>query len=185
MGNIDGGLSEPEYASQLEGAFLEGLMGKSWSIETWAGWAKVMTRYRDAMANTREPHIVGFNVHGNATDFRFFRYAYTSCLLDDGYFCFTDNEKEYSSVTWFDEFDFKLGAATTQPPASPWQKEVWRRDFEHGIALVNPTKQAVTVMLDLGFCRLNGKQDPVTNDGKPASSVLLHARDGIILRRQL
>ena len=43
MGNTDGDLSEPEYAGQLEGAFLEGLMGKSWSIETWGGWSKVMS----------------------------------------------------------------------------------------------------------------------------------------------
>ena len=87
-------------------------------------------------------------------------------------------------MTWFDEFDFKLGAAITQPPAVQWQKEVWRRDFEHGIALVNPTKQAVAVTLDRGFCRLKGKQDPVTNDGNPATSVLLQARDGIVLRRE-
>ena len=111
-----------------------------------------MSRYRAAMANTRTPHLVGFNVHGDPTDYRFFRYAYASCLLDDGYFCFTANDKEYSSVTWFDEFDFKLGAATTPPPTGPWQSGVWRRDFERGIALVNPTKEAVTVMLDPGFC---------------------------------
>jgi Hypothetical glycosyl hydrolase family 15 len=164
--------------------FLEGLMGKSWSIETWGGWSKVMSRYRAAMANTRAPHIVGFNVHGDSTDYRFFRYAYTSCLLADGYFCFTASDKEYSSVTWFDEFDFKLGAAISQPPAEPWQNGVWRRDFEHGIALVNPTKQAVAVTLDCGFCRLKGKQDPVTNDGNAATSVMLQARDGIIFRRQ-
>src|ERR1035437_5041121 len=98
MGNTDGDLSESEYAGQLESAFLEGLMGKSWSIETWGGWSKVMSRYHAAMANTRSPHIVGFNVHGDPTDYRFFRYAYASCLLDDGYFCFTAKDKEYSSA---------------------------------------------------------------------------------------
>ena len=123
-------------------------------------------------------------MHGDPTDYRFFRYAYASCLLDDGYFCFTAKDKEYSNVTWFDEFDFKLGAAVTQPPAGPWQSGVWRRDFERGIALVNPTKEAVTVTLDPGFCRLKGKQDPATNDGSPATSRLLPARDGIILYRQ-
>jgi hypothetical protein len=185
MGNTDGDLSESEYAGQLESAFLEGLMGKSWSIETWGGWSKVMSRYHAAMANTRSPHIVGFNVHGDPTDYRFFRYAYASCLLDDGYFCFTAKDKEYSSVTWFDEFDSKLGAAVTQPPTGPWQSGVWRRDFEHGIALVNPAKEAVTLTLDPGFCRLKGKQDPATNDGSPATSIMLPARDGIILSRQL
>jgi hypothetical protein len=184
MGNADDELSEPEYAGQLEGAFLEALMGKRWSIETWAGWPKAMARYHAVMANTRAPHIVGFNVHGSPTDYRFFRYAYGSCLLDDGYFCFTSAEKGYSSVTWFDEFDFKLGAAITEPPASPWQSGVWRRDFEQGLALVNPAKQAVTVTLEPGFSRLQGKQDAATNDGQPVTSVTLQAKDGIILRRQ-
>lgn len=184
MGNADGNLSEPEYAGQLEGAFLEGLMGKSWSIEKWGGWSEAMKRYRNVMANTRAPHLVGFNVHGQITDYRFFRYAYASCLLDDGYFCFTDDRKGYSGVAWFDEFDFKLGAATTKPPTGAWTNGVWRRDFEHGITLVNPTKEPVTVTLEPSFRRLSGHQDSSVNDGSPASSVTLPAQDGIILRRQ-
>lgn len=120
MGNVDGDLSESEYAGQLEGAFLEGLMGKSWSIENWGGWASMMQRYHAVMAKTRAPHWVGFNVHGQTNDYRFFRYAYTSCLLDDGCFCFTDAKKEYSSVAWFDEFDFRLGAALSKPPVNAW-----------------------------------------------------------------
>ncbi len=87
-------------------------------------------------------------------------------------------------MTWFDEFDFKLGAAITPPPTNSWQGGGWRRDFEYGIVLVNPTKQAVAVTLDRGFCRLEWKQDPATNDGKPAASSMLQATDGIVLRRQ-
>jgi hypothetical protein len=183
MGNADSDLSEPEYAGQLEGAFLEGLMGKTWSIERHAGWAAAMRRYRDALANTRTPHLVGFNVHGATSDFRFFRYAFTSCLLDDGYFCFTASDKEYSSVAWFDEFDFKLGAAVSKPPTAEWKNGIWRRDFEHGVALVNPSKQPVTIELEPGFVRLKSAQAPTVNNGNPATSVLLEPKDGIILRR--
>jgi hypothetical protein len=183
MGNTDGDLAEPEFAAQLEGAFLEGLMGKKWSLETWAGWPKMMQRYHGTMAHTRVPHLIGFNVHGKTNDYRFFRYAFASCLLDDGYFCFTDVGKEYSSVTWFDEFDFKLGAAISKPPTADWRNGVWRRDFERGIALVNPTQQAVTVPLEAGFRRLLGKQDSAVNNGSPAASVTLEAKDGIILCR--
>ena len=51
---------------------------------------------------------------------------------------------------------------------------------------MNPTKEAVTVTLDPGFGRLKRKQDPATNDGSPATSVICcQARDGIILCRQL
>src|SRR5512140_1471663 len=119
------------------------------------------------MASTRTPHLVGFNVHGQATNYQFFRYAFASCLLDDGYFCFTDEAKEYSSVAWFDEFDFKLVAAVSKPPTSEWKSGVWRRDFEHGIALVNPMKEHVTVALEPGFRRLLGRQDSAVNDGSP------------------
>ncbi len=184
MGNADGDLSQPEFLGQLEGAFLEGLMGKSWSLETHGGWAAAMQRYRDAMKHTRAPHLVGFNVHGAATDFRLFRYGLASCLLDDGYFCFTASDQGYSGVTWFDEFDVELGSATSSPPFVEWKNGVWRRDFEHGIALVNPTKQPVTVDLEGGFSRLSGKQAPEINSGAQATSVTLAAKDGIILCRQ-
>ena len=156
IGNVNSDLAEPEYAGQLEGAFLEGLMGKTWSIETWAGWPAAMKRYRAAIANTRAPHIVGFNVWGDKSDYRFFRYAFASCLLDDGYFSFTDRAQGYSSVAWFDEYDFKLGAAVSKPPAAAWKQGVWRRDFERGIVLVNPTAQPVTVAMEPGFLRLSG-----------------------------
>ena len=33
IGNTDGDLADPDWRNQLDGAFLEGLMGESWSIE--------------------------------------------------------------------------------------------------------------------------------------------------------
>ncbi len=184
MGNVDSDLAEPEYTGQLEGAFLEALMGKSWSIENWGGWTNMMQRYRAVMANTRAPHLVGFNVHGKPTDYRLFRYAYASCLLDDGYFCFTATDKEYSSVAWFDEYEFKLGVALSKPSTAEWMNGAWRRDFDHGIALVNPTKWPVTVRLEPGLRRLSGRQDSNVNNGKPADDVTLQPKDGIMLCRQ-
>lgn len=183
MGNTDGDLSQAEYKGQLQGAFLEGLMGLSWSIEKWAGWDAAMKRYRAVMANTCAPHWVGFNAQGKPTDYPFFRYAYASCLLDDGYFCFTDRANEYSSVVWFDEFDFKLGPATTPPPGAAWQNGVWRRDFANGIALVNPTKEPATITLEPGFRRLRGQQAPDVNNGDAVTSLTLNPKDGIILRK--
>jgi hypothetical protein len=183
MGNVDGDLSEPEYAGQLEAAFLEGLMGMTWSIETWSGWPAVMKRYRAVMANTRVPHLVGFNVAGDKSDYRFFRYAFASCLLDDGYFCFTDRAQVFSSVPWFDEYDFKLGAAVSKPPLAAWKGGVWRRDFQRGIVLVNPTAQPVTLTVEPGFLRLSGAQAPAVNSGSPATSLVLAAKDGIVLKR--
>src|SRR5947208_15672107 len=183
IGNADNDLGNPEWKGQLDGAFLEGLMGQFWSLETRAGWPAVMARYRAVMQNTRGPKIVAFNVHGSPVDYRFFRYAYASCLLDDGYFSFNDKVVTYSSVPWFDEYDFKLGRALSGPPAAAWSQGVWRRDFQNGVALVNPTILSRTVTVERGLRRLAGTQDPAVNDGAAVSEVTLKPKDGIVLRR--
>lgn len=183
IGNIDNDLGNPEWKGQLDGGFLEGIMGEIWSIETRAGWPAAMARYRAAIQNTRAPKIVAFNVHGSPTDYRFFRYAYASCLLDDGYFSFNDKVVMYSSVPWFDEYDFKLGQALAGPPAAAWSQGVWRRDFKNGVVLVNPTIASRTVTLEPGLRRLAGTQDSAVNDGAAVSQLTLRPKDGIVLRK--
>ncbi|HXF18104.1 MAG TPA: putative glycoside hydrolase [Burkholderiales bacterium] len=183
IGNADNDLSNDQWRNQLDGAFLEGLMGEHWSIEKRRGWGKMMERYRAALENTREPKIVGFNVSGAPDDYRFFRYAYTSCLLDDGYFSFTDKSRGFSSVPWFDEYDYKLGHAQSAPPLEPWHEDIWRRDFENGVVLLNPTSEAKTVTLEPGMRRLAGKQDAAVNDGSAVTRLTLRSKDGIVLRR--
>lgn len=183
IGNTDNDLGNPQWRNQLDGAFLEAQMGLKWSLEARAGWQAMMDRYRKVLHNTRPPGIVGFNVFGRPTDYRFFRYAYASCLLDDGYFSFTDTAKEYSSVPWFDEYDYKLGKALGGPPRAAWKDGVWRRDFQAGVVLVNPTSSVKTIELEPGLRRLAGRQDPAVNDGAVASKVTLASKDGIMLRR--
>ena len=183
IGNTDNDLGNPEWKGQLDGGFLEGIMGETWSIETRTGWHAAMARYRTVMQNTRAPKIVGFNVHGSPVDYRFFRYAYTSCLLDDGYFSFSDGTVMYSGVPWFDEYDFKLGQALSGPPAVAWSQGVWRRDFQNGVVLVNPTIVNRTVRVEPGLRRLAGSQDPAVNDGAVITQVTLRPKDGIVLRR--
>jgi hypothetical protein len=183
IGNTDNDLANPEWRGQLDGGILEAQMGLSWSLETRAGWGKMMERYRAVLRNTKPPRIVGFNVHGDPKDYRFFRYAYASCLLDDGYFSFTDKSREYSSVPWFDEYDHKLRNALSGPPAAAWSQEVWRRDFQSGVVLVNPTTSAKTVKLEPGLRRLVGNQDSAINNGSAVSEITLGPKDGIVLRR--
>ena len=183
LGNADNDLSNAQWRNQLNGAFLEALMGESWSIEKRQGWIKMMERYRAALQNTREPKLVGFNVSGALEDYRFFRYAYASCLLDDGYFSYTDKARGFSSVPWFDEYDYKLGSARSAPPAAAWKEGIWRRDFDKGIVLVNPTNETRTVTLEPGLRRLAGKQDGSVNNGSAVLELTLHPRDGIVLRR--
>lgn len=181
MGNTDTDLSSAEYKGRLQGALIEGAIGTWWSPEKRYGWYKMMERYRSVLANTAVPHLVGFNVWGKVGNYRHFRYGITSCLLDDGYFSYTDEDNIYGSVPWFDEYDVSLGRAVDSPPVKPWQKGVYRRTFEKGMVLVNPTPWSVTVEIEQGYRRLAGKQDPRVNNGEPAAVVRLGGKDGIIL----
>jgi hypothetical protein len=183
LGNTDGDLADTRR-DQLDGAFLEALMGERWSVETWGGWPAMMARYRAVLQNTRKPKIVGFNVSGAADDYRFFRYAYASCLLDDGYFSFTDKSKGFSSVAWFDEYNYKLGKALSEPPTAAWSQGVWRRDFQNGTVLVNPTSETRTVTVESGLRRLAGTQDPAVNNGSAVSQVTVRPKDGLVLPRR-
>lgn len=168
----------------LNGGVIEGLLGSSYSPEAWASWTEMMRWYRKTMAAIAEPKLVAFHQMGSPTDYKSLRYGLASCLLDNGYFAFTDPSKGYSGVVWFDEFDAKLGQAVIPPATAAWQKGVFRRDFENGIALVNPKGNGtVEVTLEEDFRRLDGKQAPTVNNGALTRKVVLQERDGIILKR--
>ena len=70
--------------NQLDGAFLEGLMGKSWSLERTQGWGAMMQRYLRVRENLRPPAVVGFNVAGDPRDLQFMRYALGSSTASPG-----------------------------------------------------------------------------------------------------
>ena len=181
MGNADSDLSQPEYREQLQGAFLEALIGKSYSIERREGWRPMMDRYLGVFANLRAPRLVGFNMAGRPDDYRGFRYGFASCLLGDGYFSFTDDKAGYSSVVWFDEYDQRTGRAAEPPPRAAWRDGVWRRRYDGALALVNPDSRPHTVALEPGWRRFRGNQAADVNDGQPAVELTLPARDGILL----
>lgn len=183
MGNVDHDLSMPEYTGQLQAAFLEAMMGKSWSLETWAGWRRMMQRYFGVMQNLAPPKLIGFNVWGRTDDYRFLRYSLGSCLLGDGHFSFTDEKAGYSSVPWFDEFDVRLGEPVDGPAREPWGNGVYRRRYEHAMVLVNPETSPRPIRLEAGWKRLAGRQAPEVNTGAPASEFVLPARDGLVLVR--
>ncbi len=178
------GATLTEYQNKWEGGVLEGIIGKNYSVENSGGWAAMMAMYRKTMAALAAPKIGMFNMGGNPTDYRGLRYGLTSCLMDDGYFTYNDLAKSYNGVVWFDEFDAKLGNATSKPPTSAWSSGVYRRDFENGIALVNPKGNgAKDVTLEEDFIAIKGTQDPAVNTGKTVRKVHLEDRDGIILMR--
>jgi hypothetical protein len=184
IGNADNGLTYAEYRGLLSGAYLEGMMGKSWSLETIYSWQVMMERYFTVTANLKPPALTAFNVWGEVNDYRFFRYAFASCRLADAHFNFTDNAAGYTSVPWFDEYEVSFGAPVDAPTLLPWSNGVHRRRFQNAMVLVNPNPDARTVAIEPGWRRLLALQDPVTNDGTPVSQLTLGPREGLVLVRQ-
>ena len=173
------------YRGMVDGGLIEGVLGQSWSTEAWAGWQAMENQYYSIMSSMSSPKLAIFNQQGDPTDYQSMRYGLTSCLMNDGYYSFTNSANGYTGVVWFDEYNANLGTATTAPPTAAWQNGVWRRDFTNGIALVNPKGNGPqTVQLGGTFVKINGSQAPSVNNGQTVTSVTLQDRDGIILLRQ-
>lgn len=172
----------PELDKYLDGGVMESMIGQSWSVESWGGWSGMMSWYRKMYNATVGPKLTMFAVDGAANDYRTFRYAYASCLLDDGVFHY--NPTFSPPFAWFDEYDNRLGRALAGPTTSAWKNGVYRRDFERGIVLVNPKGNgARTVDLEQEYRRIAGTQDPSVNNGQTTRQVTLQDRDGIVLMR--
>jgi hypothetical protein len=188
MANIaDWGLSTAnitEYMGKYNGGVWEHFMGRTYSVEAWAGWAEMMKNYRRLMGALAAPKYLICGTEGSLTDYQLMRYALASCAMDDGYFAYTDINKQYRGVPWFDEYGVKLGNATSGPATSAWQSGVYRRNFEKGIILVNPKGNgARTVTLEADFVKIKGTQATSINNGATVRTVTLQERDGIILLR--
>lgn len=199
LGNItdwwDADAAYPEYEKQLHGGVIEHIIGESWSpegrdwhgnVNSWGSWSEMMSRYRKLIRSVAEPKLVIFNQKGDPSDYQSFRYGYASCLMDDGYYDFSDatNGRMFFDVVWFDEYNTRLGKAVGAPPSAAWQAGVWRRDFERGIVLVNPRGNGTrTVTLEKDFRRIRGTQAPAVNNGQTGRTVTLKDRDGIVLLR--
>jgi hypothetical protein len=184
----------PEYDQKIHGGLLE-LVMRSSDLEgaPRTGWNTVMTYYRRSMRYFLDPDLTMFVVLGEPDNYRFFRYSFATCLMDDGYFDYAPiGREQYGTVEWFDEFDLAgaadtswLGLAIDAPPEGAWRSGVWRRDFEGGVALVNPQGNGVqTVTVEQGLRRIAGRQDSRVNNGQPAGSITLQDGDGIILVRE-
>jgi hypothetical protein len=73
---------------------------------------------------------------------------------------------------WLDDVRLQVG-----------NREVWRRDYEGGVVLVNATITTQTVPLGGEYLKINGTQAPEVNDGSLVTQVDLPPVDGLILLR--
>lgn len=185
VGNADNDLSSAEYAMKLDGAQMECMMGQPWSLETWGGWNKMMSRYRSIVDNLTYPKITIFGLcMRDFLDFRQFRYAFASALLGDAYFQVSDVKATYSVWPWFDEFEVDLGKPEESAFPHRQSSGHYQRRFSGGLVVVNPSSRAIDVNMGPGYRRLLGKQDSQVNNGEAVSSLRLGPKDGIVLVRQ-
>lgn len=73
---------------------------------------------------------------------------------------------------WFDDVRLQEGG-----------RDVWRRDYAGGVALVNATASEQTISLGGAFRKITGTQAPDVNDGSLVTEVTLPFHDGIVLLR--
>jgi len=176
------------YDQLLNGGVIESLIGQSYSYET-RGWAVMMNAYKTILNATTPNGYQVFEQDGTASDYQGMRYGLTSCLMDNAYYYFNVTGPGGGSViTWFDEFNANLGPATSAAYSggtmSAYQNGVYRRDFQNGIALVNPKGNGPqTVTLETSYKHLSGTQVQSVNNGQTVTSVTLNDRDGVILLR--
>lgn len=180
IGNADNDLSFPEYRGRLEGAFLECMMGKTWSLERRLGWEGMMSTYRNALANTVSPHDVVMQVcNTQGVDHQQLRFGLASAMLEDGWFAYTVTGMKPPYMA--DEFRAHIGKPVEAPPKVATPSGIWQRRYANGLVLVNPGPDEKAIEIQAGYRRIAGTQDPAVNNGRPAGTVRLAARDGLLL----
>ena len=181
-----------EYQGILSGGVMESIIGQTYSYEAWQGWAAMMAFYTKVMQATAAPQLMIFSQDGSPTDYQGMRYGLCSALMGNAYYYYDQGgggvETYSAQYLTFDEYNSNLGTALTAalvfPGATAWQKGVYRRDFENGIALVNPKGNGTqTVTLETSYKHLTGTQAPTINNGQTVTTVTLNDRDGVILLR--
>jgi hypothetical protein len=71
---------------------------------------------------------------------------------------------------WLDDVHFQQGVTN-----------LWRRDFQNGIVLVNPDAASMTVPLERPYRRIQGVTDPITNDGAIVTQITVPPSDARFL----
>jgi hypothetical protein len=74
---------------------------------------------------------------------------------------------------WIDDAHLQYGATN-----------LYRRDFQYGIVLVNPASLSLTVPLSATYQKILGTVDPLTNDGTFVTSVTVNPSDALFLLNQ-
>lgn len=145
-------------------------------------WAEMWRRYCQMQQAARFPGNVVLKFVANHDDFAQMRYGLATALLGDGGFTLVDPGGQV--LPWFDEYEARLGEPVEPVPTHSvtLTGTTWMRRYQGGLVLVNTSGSAVdTIAVPAGYRRLNGQQDPDTNNGAPAGDVRLPAQGGLLL----
>ncbi len=176
------------YAEILNGALFEHF--PSWS------WAPNWKEFRASIARNRRPAYGALNVNTDnlerPTDYRLMRFGLASALVGGGHYSFDKGDQNHEVLWWYDEYEIPLGKSIAQPvqhtsslmQAGSGGGQVWSREFQHGLVLVNSSDLVQRVRLPGVFEQLKGKQDPNFNTGSIVTTLELGARDGALLLRR-
>lgn len=187
------------------------------SFRSWE-WEKDFGRLQDWDENAKEPKINMVVNQFNepiSNAYKGLRWGLGSALLTDSYYEMANNA--YLVTWWLDEFavDYISGQAIMPTPENDWygkhylgmplggaytlgmvdsyhQFDIWRRDYEKGIVIVNPNYvhsnphgSDVTIELEQEYRKINGTQSPNINNGETVTEVELEYRASIILLNPL
>ena len=181
------GNSNPKFQPYVNGRMFEDFPA-SWD---WGGkWSVIMNYLKTGKKQNASPKIMVINSGtgntGDRTGYQQMRFGLASSLMeDDVYYSFDFGDKNHGQIWWYDEYGVNLGDATGDSVSASGEKKyteaVWRRDYENGVAVVNPTGALQKVDLAGEYEKIAGKQDPVVNNGKIVEKVNLNSRDGVVM----
>jgi hypothetical protein len=173
------------------------------NVLDFGGFSEAMVWYETVESNTKPGGYVTLAGGVTATDYQLVRYSLALTLMRNGWAIYaidgTGNDvidpSNLSAYPVFDEFwggtlntagylGAPLNNARGAEQSASWSQGVWRRDFDNGIVLANPSGNGTqTVSLGGTFWHLSGSQAPSINDGSAVTSVTIAPGDAVILLR--
>ena len=173
---------------------LNGNMIESFTIQDWSDRMHIYAYNNDNATPKPRINIINTNIDNKVhttdifnpyPDFKLMRYGLTSTLLENGYYSFDYGNTDHGQLWWYDEYGINLGEALSSSESTQGFKnyapDVWRRDFENGLSLINSDDSSRTVELGGEYEKIHGSQDSTTNDGSIVSRVTIPSKDGLVL----
>ncbi|HYE59619.1 MAG TPA: putative glycoside hydrolase [Candidatus Kapabacteria bacterium] len=170
------------FASTVNGMMVENVVP-----EGWGGMMEVYKYYDTTVRREPKLNILNANTRnvGTERDYQAMRFGLTSALLQDGYYSFDHGDKDHGQVWLYDEYAVRLGnplrASVSRTGRTTYGPDIWTREFEHGLAVVNSGGNTQTVDLGGEYEKIHGTQDKVVNDGSIISETDIPANDGVVL----